>query len=206
MTTETVSKQNSKTLPPGPSYHYYHEPYPILSFLYGLYCDEPWSKAEYEKWTDAGAINGVYLYEKYLDPYPNIPATARRVITHDVADLAPPPGKIRRKPRILDCDAIWDDFSNELQQQLPSEPQKSDGKEPQFTDTRPVLSALACVYLGGATSVDAIVAENSDAKKLLPIAALEALIASKGTVDAKTALDEIKPRLYAEFIAPPESW
>lgn len=190
----------------GPSYHYYRAPYPILSFLYGLYCDESWSHDEYEKW-EAGKRDVVtleYRYEKYLDPYPGIPRDARRVITKDVANLPKPVDDERRKPRILDCDAIWPDLSNELAKA--SQP-RTDGRAPVFKETRPVLSSLACIYLGDSKSVAEIVGTQKDGAKLLPVVLLDQLISIKSSGGSlESFLAEIRPRLFSEFIAPKNSW
>jgi hypothetical protein len=195
---------SAKPLQPGPEYHYFRAPYPILSFLYGLYCDKHWSDAEYEKWEESeDPQTHVYSYEKYLDPYPNIPATARRVITTDVASVELLPPETRRKPRILDCDSIWPDLSEELTRAVKP---RADGRAPEFQDARPVFSALACIYLGDFESVAHILSKQPDAAKLLPVPLLEQLFKAKGTIGARPLLEELKPRLYSEFIAPPPSW
>ena len=190
-------------LPAGPSYHYYRAPYPILSFLYGLYCDLEWSVNEYEKWEDAGKdpATGTFRYLKYLDPYPNIPANAFRVLTLDVANLPKPDDDPRRKPRLVDCESLWPDLKAELARPPRA---KEDGRPPQFKDIRPILSSVACIFLGDVSSLAQVV--DQAAARLLPVSVLESLIKTRGTDESLSLIEELRPRLFSEFIAPKNSW
>lgn len=131
----------------GPRTHYYRAPYPILSFLTGLYCDPAWSLAEFTKWRASARHtkeedHRVYLYDGYLDAYADMPLAAARIIALDVPKSPPEAPDWRHRPTADNFDAIWPFVKNELCLKAVGAPRTFP-----LNERLPILSSLSLVYL-----------------------------------------------------------
>jgi len=125
--------------------HYYKPGYPILSFMYGLYCDPDWSKEAFDKWEDSN-----YEYEGYLDPYPNMPHGARQLITVEVPKTRPAGEEgARAIPTVDLAEQMWPYLTGELTFDSPTKVtgRRDEARRPTFSPGRPVLSTLSMIYL-----------------------------------------------------------
>ena len=195
-------------LPP-PAYSYYTFPYPILSFMYGLYCDSDWSEAEFTKWLNSYVGDGQYEYEAYLDPYPNLPHGARKLISERVPaeGIRQDNGRLMPTPPL--AEAMWPYLLQELTFNPaaavsgPSDPKR---RSPVRNADRPVLSGLSLIFLR-ALEVDeareAFAEYPTELKaKLIEVAATRVMRGQP----LNSALSALKSQLVVEFTGEPAVW
>jgi hypothetical protein len=208
-TSTTVTAPPPYTYEPEPEYHYYRAPYPILSFVAGLYCDRYWSRKEFEKW-EASEVHEVvdgkevesYKYKGFLKPYLSMSELARRIIAHDVPEdprnIADSKG--RRAPNGANSEDIWLDLLTELQHA----PAGAPARQPQLTVEKPIISALAALYLSDDPHL------FLSALELCPEGAVrkdfEDLKEVKGTPAAAEPLRRLKGAIFQDLIGPPNCW
>jgi hypothetical protein len=189
--------------------HYYVKPYSLLGFLFGLYCDEDWSEEEYIRWeaSESPRHSGSYSYAGYLTPYEPIPATSREIINIQLkANPLAPNG--RRNPTSAQFEAFWPDFREELMRPNAGE-QAAGFKRVYFVASRPILSALACIYLGNAASVGEIVgmAGQNGSRAQLPAVFGDLIALRRSGGDLQNLLDSsLKPLLLQDLQTQPAAW
>lgn len=192
-----------------PEYHFHRPPYPILSFLFGLYCDAPWSRAEFQKWLDSHDGRGNYSYDGYLLFYADMPAAAKDIISLDIPKSETVDEEGRRNPSESNSSDLWPHLMKELQKPPGNRP--GDARAPYFTVQRPALSALACIYLGDAPTAESVLGMTRDesGRELVSLTTLNALIHLRAKRDAEGTmrfLEELKPALMRDFVSPPFCW
>jgi hypothetical protein len=187
-----------------PDTHYYVAPYSLLSFLFGLYCDHEWSEEEYVRWeaSESPRHSGTYTYSGYLNPYEPIPPAAREIINEQVK-LNPTGSNGRRNPTTQQFEAFWPDFRAELLKPPTGESPKPGFRRAYFDPSRPILSALACIYLADATSVPQIVGMAGK----LPAVFSDLIAMRSAGAGFEGLLDNpLKQLLLEDFQAPEEAW
>lgn len=190
---------------PNPEYHYYRAPYPILSFVAGLYCDKHWSDEEFEKWEASEDKNThVYHYKGYRFPYPIQSESAKHLFDVVVPDQNHHPDEFGRKaPNNADCNVLWDDLVAELKQ--PAQP-RGDGRLPLFYEKKATLSTVAAIYLGDDVSAKQALSYWKREKDNAALANFQRLLEVKGTPGAEAVLNDIKQALFADLVLPPNCW
>ncbi len=202
---------NQPVYPP-PQTHYLTKPYPLLSFLFGLYCNKDWSSTEFYKWKAAGEDeHGKYFYQRYLEPYPGIPKEATEIISDEVPENENGNAEGRRRPTEEQAKELWPKLVAELSLPAQSNPADEKKKRAYFDAERPVLSALACIYLANADSVDQILgmsASNQDGSSPVPRELLAQIIQARGSSSSTLPglLGQLEATLCAEFTQQPECW
>lgn len=194
-------------LPP-PPYSYFRAPHPILSFLYGLYCDATWSEDEFLKWKDSKTPEDIYEYEGYLDPYPGLPWSARKLISVRVPAEAPKIGD-RFLPNEALADVIWPLLLQELTlnpAEAVSAQSDPDRHAPVRDANRPALSGLALIYLQDMSEAQA---RDAFLEYLEPLQSqLVAVAATRISRDSALtdALFALKPALVSDLVSQPAPW
>jgi hypothetical protein len=137
----------------------YLEPgFPVLSYTYALYCDREFSNEEFERWLKAQREGKDY--RDYLNPYtfdarpfPMAAETliAEKVATQGIHNLSTG----RYRPSILQAWEIMPHIVAEVAnkpiqalQRPAADIQPSRQAEPKPSAERPVLSCLACIFVG----------------------------------------------------------
>jgi hypothetical protein len=189
--------------------HYYKPGYPILSFMYGLYCDPAWSEEAFTKWEDSG-----YEYEGYLDPYPNMPHGARQLITVEVPKTRNSDG--RAIPTAALAEQMWTYLKPELTFDNPAKPlgRADPAKVPTYFSGRPVLSTLTMIYLAGSMPDEKVLRAALDDPKYfvkgssVPLFdALSRIYEQRGLPSSNAAsLNVIKDALIVDFTVTPFVW
>ena len=207
-TTTTTMAPVEYTHEPAPDYHYFRPPYPILSFIAGLYLDRYWSRIEFEKW-EASEIereeNGehveYYLYEGFLKPYLTMSKEAQllisRVVPADERNL--PDAKGRRAPNGANSEDIWLELLAELQRA----PTGAPARQPQLTLEKPIISALAALYLSDDPYLFLTALELCPQEVLKNFEELKQV---KGTPAAAEPLRKLKGAIFKDLIDPPACW
>jgi hypothetical protein len=191
-----------------PAYSYYAAPYPILSFMYGLYCDVEWSQANFAAWKASQVGDtALYEYEAGLDRYPHMPHGARVLISTTVVEESPydPAGHPLPTPAL--AEKMWPYLMQELTfdpaaaLSPPSDPQR---RMPLLDGNRPALSGVAFIYLRNLSLAEAEQAlkESPHKTKLLEVARTR-VARGQPLLDALNALKE---DLVRDFTAPPAAW
>lgn len=191
-----------------PAYSYFKAQFPILSFMYGLYCDEPWSTAEFEKWEWSEVSKHLYEYEGYLDPYLRIPHGARQIISVIVPEKAKKVGN-RLLPDEKLAELMWPYLVQELtfnpaQVVAPtSDPQRH---HPIPDPNRYALSGLSMIYLDDLTPAQAQQAlanfPSPVKEKLIQVAVTRPTLGSP----LESALKDLKDDLIKDFTKLPAPW
>jgi hypothetical protein len=195
-------------LPP-PPYSYFKAPHPILSFMYGLYCDATWSKDEFDKWVDSRTPEDIYEYAGYLDPYPGLPWSARKLISVRV----PAEGQQVVGGRFLPNESLAELMWPLLLQELTLNPAEAvsaesdpDRHPPVRDANRPVLSGLALIYLQDMSEPQA---RDAFLEYLEPLQSqLIAVAASRSARGGALtdALLALKPALISDLVSEPAAW
>jgi hypothetical protein len=191
-----------------PAYSYYVAPYPILSFMYGLYCDVIWSKANFEAWKASQVDDTkLYEYEAGLDRYPHMPHGARVLISTTVVEEAPqdPEGHPMPTPEL--AERMWPYLVQELTfdpAQAVSPPSDPQRESPTLDGHRPALSGVALIYLRNLTREQAEQAlkESPLKDKLVEVARTRM---GPGQ-PLENALLALKDELVRDFTVPPAVW
>lgn len=201
------------------SKHYYQAPYPLLSFLFGLYCDSDWSTEAFTKWQLSDKdVKDNYQWVGYLDPYPNIPQDARQIISVKVPSLPEPPGG-RRTPTVALAQEIWPQLLNELT--FPSADARlyhgrpSGRARARFEPTRAFVSSLSLIYLENSQPTASDVTSALQAGKYADVGQAETVLADLEVIytnrvrpgtSSKDALLRLKAGVFVDFTSPNPPW
>lgn len=194
---------------PAPRFSYYRKPYPILSFMYGLYCDAEWSTTEFQKWASSLTGDGQHLYEGYLDPYPNLPHPARQLISVTVPAVAEQDAGGRLTPHARLADFMWPYLLQELSFDpalAVSPPDDPNRHVAQLDASRPALSGVALIFLEQLSGAQgpATFAALPDPLKTKLIALANAR--PGGGDPLEDAIEALKGELVKDFTSAPPPW